>query len=68
MRGKIKIFMNINREKMKQLYQCSICKIWYKEKEWAKKCKAWCKEHKSCNLEITRYAIKLNKNLWRKQF
>ncbi len=46
---------------MKELYQCSICKLWYKEKKWAKKCKAWCKKHKSCNLEITRHA-KSNKN------
>jgi len=62
--------MNINREKMKQLYQCPICKFWYKEKEWAKKCEAWCKKHKSCNLEITKHAIKIKEwnKRWEKQF
>ena len=40
------------------LYQCPECKLLYKEKEWVEKCRAWCKEHKSCNLEITKHAIK----------
>lgn len=34
------------------LYQCEICGYRYEDKEWAEKCEAWCKEHKSCNLEI----------------
>lgn len=29
----------------------------YTEKEWAEKCEAWCKEHKSCNIEIISHAI-----------
>lgn len=28
----------------------------YKDKNWKDKCEAWCKEHKSCNLEITAHA------------
>lgn len=39
-------------------YQCSECGFNYKEKEWAEKCEAWCKEHKSCNLEIIEHAVK----------
>ncbi len=39
-------------------YQCQECGFMYKEKEWAEKCETWCKEHKSCNLEITKYAVK----------
>ena len=39
-------------------YKCPECGLKYQEKEWAEKCEAWCKEHKSCNLEITKYAIK----------
>lgn len=39
------------------LYQCPECGLEYKEKEWAEKCEAWCKKYKSCNLEITKYAI-----------
>jgi len=30
----------------------------YAEKEIAEKCQAWCSEHKSCNLDITKYAVK----------
>lgn len=39
------------------LYKCPECGLEYKEKEWAEKCEAWCKKHKSCNLEITKHAI-----------
>lgn len=38
-------------------YKCPECGFEYKEKEWAEKCESWCKEHKSCNLEITKYAV-----------
>ena len=41
-----------------KLYQCPECGFWYKEKEWAEKCETWCKEHKTCNLEIIKHAIK----------
>lgn len=41
----------------KELYQCEECGFQYAEKEWAEKCEAWCKEHQSCNIEITAYAI-----------
>ncbi|MBS3136108.1 hypothetical protein J4401_04060 [Candidatus Woesearchaeota archaeon] len=39
-------------------HQCEECKLWYRDKSWAKKCEAWCKKHQSCNIEITSYAIK----------
>ena len=29
----------------------------YKEKDLADRCQKWCGEHKSCNLEITKYSI-----------
>ncbi|MBI3443002.1 MAG: hypothetical protein HY007_04505 [Candidatus Sungbacteria bacterium] len=41
----------------KELYQCEECGFQYAEKEWAEKCEAWCKEHQSCNIEITAHAI-----------
>lgn len=41
-----------------KFFQCKTCKLKYKEKKWAKKCHDWCKIHKSCNLEITKHAIK----------
>ncbi len=39
-------------------YQCKECGLWYKDREIRKKCQAWCKEHKSCNLEIIKHSIK----------
>ena len=50
----------VNKEKIngKGYYQCNICKFYYKEKSFAEKCERWCKEHKRCNLKITKYAIK----------
>ncbi len=39
------------------LHQCDECGLHYAEKEVALKCEAWCKEHKSCNLEITSHAV-----------
>ena len=44
----------------KKLYQCEACGLHYVEKEQAEKCEAWCKEHNSCNLEITARAEENN--------
>ncbi len=44
----------------KKLYKCPECELEYREKEWAKKCDAWCRENKSCNVAITKHAV--NKN------
>lgn len=38
-------------------FQCEECGLEYKEKERAEECEIWCKEHNSCNLEITKYAV-----------
>lgn len=48
----------------KELYQCEECGFHYKDdstslitgREWAEKCEVWCREHKSCDLEITAHA------------
>jgi hypothetical protein len=45
-----------------KLFQCPECGLFYEEKEWAKKCEVWCKEHKSCNLEIISNAIENKQN------
>jgi hypothetical protein len=37
----------------RKLHQCEECGFRYEDKEWAEKCEAWCKEHQSCNIEIT---------------
>lgn len=47
--------INKNRD---EFYQCQECEFLYKEKLWAEKCEQWCKEHKSCNIEIIKHAIK----------
>jgi len=42
----------------KTLYQYEECGLKYADKETSEKCQAWCSEHKSCNLEIIKNAIK----------
>ncbi|OGL30605.1 hypothetical protein A3D14_03310 [Candidatus Saccharibacteria bacterium RIFCSPHIGHO2_02_FULL_47_12] len=41
----------------KNLYRCPECGLHYENEEIAKQCEAWCSEHKSCNLEITRFSV-----------
>lgn len=49
----VKIIQKEDRE----LHQCEECGFYYNEKEWAEKCENWCRENKSCNLEITAHAV-----------
>ncbi|MEK7170329.1 MAG: isoprenylcysteine carboxylmethyltransferase family protein, partial [Patescibacteria group bacterium] len=44
----------------KRLFRCGECGLYYANKEWAEKCEAWCKEHKSCNVDITSHAVEDN--------
>lgn len=39
-------------------FACEECGLLYKEKAWAEECQKWCRENKSCNLEIIKQAIK----------
>ena len=41
----------------REYYLCEECNFAYKDKETATKCEKWCKEHHSCNMEITKYAV-----------
>ena len=50
--------VKIIQSKNKGLYQCEECGLQYADRETAEKCQAWCSEHKSCNLDIIKYAIK----------
>jgi|GEM_PF-488984 len=45
--------VKIIQQQNKELYQCGECGFRYEDNEWAEKCEAWCKEHHSCNIEIT---------------
>jgi protein-tyrosine-phosphatase len=51
--------VNIIERSDKELYQCEECGFYYAEKEWAEKCQNWCREHQSCNLEITAHAARV---------
>lgn len=39
------------------LYQCGECGFHYENEEIAEKCEAWCKKHRSCNIEIIKEAM-----------
>src|SRR3989338_5049623 len=57
--------VKINRSQPDDQYECEACGFRYADdptslitgKEWAEKCEVWCKEHNSCNIEITGRAI-----------
>ncbi len=38
-------------------YKCIECGLIYDDKNIAKKCEEWCREYKSCNLQITKYDL-----------
>jgi hypothetical protein len=48
--------------KGKRLFRCEECNMYYSEKELAEKCEKWCAEHHSCNLEIIRNAIDIERD------
>lgn len=48
--------VKVSTKENKELYQCEECSFHYVEKEQAGKCETWCREHKSCHLEITAQA------------
>jgi hypothetical protein len=45
--------------KVNTYWMCEECGFKYEDKSWAERCEAWCEEHKSCNLEITKHAVKV---------
>lgn len=38
-------------------YQCEECGLRYEDKGIAAECQEWCKEHKSCNLDIIKNSV-----------
>ena len=44
----------------KKYYKCESCGFFYEGKEIAEKCQAWCDEHHSCSLEITKHAVEID--------
>jgi len=45
---------------MGKVFICQKCGFNYKEKQWTERCENWCKEHHSCNIEITKHAIDIS--------
>ena len=43
----------------KVYYVCEECNLAYKDKVTAKKCEDFCRKYKSCNIEITKHAVKI---------
>jgi len=41
-----------------KFYTCPECGLRYADPGWAKKCEAWCRKYQSCNLAITKHAVK----------
>lgn len=54
--------IKISKQNGKKLYQCRECGFHYEDRAQAEKCEAWCKDHKSCNIEITASAIENKPN------
>ena len=46
------------RKNEKELYQCEECGLFYLDKKIAEECQKWCAQHKSCNIEIIKHAVK----------
>lgn len=40
-----------------EIFECVLCGLKYNEEKWMKKCEDWCREHKSCNVEVISHAI-----------
>jgi len=43
----------------KTYYICEECNFAYNEREWAQKCETFCREKRSCSIEITKHAVKI---------
>lgn len=41
----------------RRLYQCPECGLHYTSLTAMRQCYAWCSEHKSCNLAITKLSV-----------
>lgn len=41
----------------KESFKCDVCGLVYISKKNSEDCEDWCSEHKSCNLDINKYAV-----------
>ncbi len=45
--------------KNKLYYQCGVCGFYYTTKKLAQECEDFCNKYKSCGIDITKHAVKL---------
>jgi hypothetical protein len=43
----------------KKYYMCEACDMYYETHELSEKCEKYCNEKYACNIEITKFAIKI---------
>lgn len=53
----VKLFDEDPQKYTPALYQCKECNLHYSDEATAKACETWCKQYKSCNLEITKQSV-----------
>lgn len=46
-------------KKGKKYFECIECGFFYDTKELAEKCEEFCRKNKACNIEITKYAVRI---------
>ncbi len=51
----VKYIFEDKKESKNKVYVCKECGYEYEDKIWAEKCENWCREHKSCNLDIIKH-------------
>ena len=45
----------------KVCFACEMCGFIYDDQNEAKVCETWCREHHTCNLDITKRAVNIKK-------
>ncbi|MDP3953710.1 MAG: hypothetical protein Q8P99_02740 [bacterium] len=53
--------VKITKQSGKELSQCEECGFHYEDEKQAEDCEKWCREHHSCNIQITADAIESKK-------
>ena len=43
-----------------EIYECPECGLHYKDVNTAKACEDFCREHKACNMDITKLSLEAN--------
>lgn len=52
----------LSKNDTKKLYMCEECGLHYESEAIKEECRAWCAEHKSCNLDIIKHSTEFKGN------